>query len=252
MNNVYNHAVDSVHSVANIRTEPAADAVAARTWPLSFRCISVWLILLYKIRWHRRVLIVSRTLFPSSVPWVITEQEHHLASLCSPSWTIVDRSSSNIVFCISVAGEYSEQGCVALSWHSIGPLVQGNMTYNRFKSLDLSEILVEIFKESHCSSWQLDRGVSALWWQACCKHLFWLSHLLIKLFSLGMHSNYSTLWFLVHNMIHLFSAFPLQHEFEVLCASCENNSSSKGVAVDLGQSMCMHNHSTFYTLRRGA
>ena len=123
MNNVYNHAVDSISSVANTQTEPAVDVASVRTWPLSLRYISMWLISLYKVLWHRRALIVSRIRLPFGIAWVIIEKEHHLDTLRSPSWTIVDRPSFNIVVCIFVAGEYSVQGHVTLSWHPIVPLV---------------------------------------------------------------------------------------------------------------------------------
>ena len=101
MNNVNNHAADLISSVAITRTEPVADVVAGRTWPLSSKSMSVWLILLYKVLWHCRVLIVSRTSFPFGVAWVITKQEHHIETLRSPGWTIVDRYYSTIVVCIS-------------------------------------------------------------------------------------------------------------------------------------------------------
>ena len=130
------HTVDLIHSVAITQTEPTADIVVTRTWPLSFSCISVWLILSYGVLWHCDVFFVLTTLFSFGMAWVITEPEHHLETWRGFSWKIVDRSSSNIVVYVSVVGEYSEQGCVALSWHSIIPLVWGilfrTVTYQRF------------------------------------------------------------------------------------------------------------------------
>ena len=168
MNSAYYQAVDSSHSLAINLTKLVVDVVSARTWSLSFTCISVWLILSYNILWHREIFLV-KTRFPFDVPWVISKVEHYRGTWCDLSWTIVVYCSfSNIVVRTSFTGEYSKQDC-CLVLIFIHTLCVG--AFFLITDLEVSPIIYanfEISVGSQCLLGQLDTRVSIIWWQVCC------------------------------------------------------------------------------------